>query len=82
MIKEKANSTYLLYDLKKEVSKMEQTLEKKNIPYSVIREAEETAKASGRPFRYCLESLISKLGDPSQCEECKEKARHLLTART
>ena len=61
---------------------MEQTLEIRNIPYSVIQAADEIAKASGRPFRFCLESLITKLGDPSQCEECKEKARHLLTART
>lgn len=61
---------------------MEQTLEIRNIPYSIQAEADELAKASGRPFRACLELLITKLGDPSQCEECKEKARHLLTART
>lgn len=62
---------------------MENTMiTKQTIPYSVIRECEEISRASGRPFRDCLESLITKLGDPSQCEECKEKARHLLTART
>lgn len=61
---------------------MEQTLEIRNIPYSIQQEADEIAKASGRPFRDCLESLITKLGDPSQCDKCKEKTRHLLTART
>ena len=61
---------------------MEKIIERQTIPYSVIRDAEELARASGQPFRACLELLITKLGDPSQCEECKEKARHLLTART
>jgi hypothetical protein len=61
---------------------MEKTIERQTIPYSVVQAADEIAKASGKPFRACLESLITKLGDPSQCEECKEKTRHLLTART